>query len=301
MNDPSLCVATIHGRNTSGRHGGPRYRREIAMDRVNALLGERAAAYRAAAADPCAIPLASCIMPTCNRPEFAVLALSRFREQDYPRKELVVVDDGSESIEAVVRAEANPDIRYRRLEPRGASVGEKRNIACDDTLGEFICMWDDDDWYAPNRLSLQVTPLLYDQADLTGLRCDCLLCLPSGAAWAVTDSVHQRMFESDVTGGTIAFHRRLLQWVRFPPINLAEDAAFIRMARARGYRLQRIAGHEAFAYVRHMHNTWQFEPGRSFDPNGWRRGAPPAAMSSETLEQYRRACTAWLQRRRSAG
>lgn len=293
--DPELCVATVHARNTTPKgRPGPSWR---AVDRaaVESRLGARAAAYRAAAAGaPAPLPLVSCIMPTRDRPELVALAVKKFHAQDYPLRELIVLDDGELSVGDIVAGQ--PGVRYLRMDRRDVTVGEKRNIACDMAAGEVICIWDDDDWYAPERLRCQVLPIIYDETDMTGLRCDHLLCLPSGEVWAVSDEVHRRMFESDVAGGTIAFRRSILRDVRFPHISLAEDAALIRMARARGYRLKHISNHGVFAYVRHPRNTWRFEPGRFYDARAWRRAELPPTFSADMLAAHRDACSAWLAR-----
>ena len=90
-------------------------------------------------------------MPTFNRRAFIPLALKRFLAQDYPNKELVIVDDGAEAIGNLVNAV--PGVRYIRLNQR-LSIGAKRNLACREARGELIAQWDDDDWYAPDRLSV---------------------------------------------------------------------------------------------------------------------------------------------------
>jgi len=43
-------------------------------------------------------PKISCIMPTYNRREFIPQALKYFERQDYPNKELIIVDDGTDTI-----------------------------------------------------------------------------------------------------------------------------------------------------------------------------------------------------------
>ena len=42
------------------------------------------------------------------------------------------------------------------------TLGAKLNLACDYARGEIIAHWDDDDWYAPRRLSTQVEALAQD-------------------------------------------------------------------------------------------------------------------------------------------
>ena len=50
-------------------------------------------------------PLISCIMPTCNRRSFVPRAIRQFLAQDYVRKELLILDDGSDPIAELVRRE----------------------------------------------------------------------------------------------------------------------------------------------------------------------------------------------------
>ncbi|HWF90349.1 MAG TPA: glycosyltransferase, partial [Pyrinomonadaceae bacterium] len=86
-------------------------------------------------------PLVSCIMPTYNRRLFVPQAIRCFLRQDYPNLELLVVDDGPNPV-----ADCVPEsdrIRYIRLDNR-ATVGAKRNLACEQARGEFIVHWDDD-------------------------------------------------------------------------------------------------------------------------------------------------------------
>src|SRR5258708_4948225 len=104
----------------------------------------------------------SCIMPTFNRPRFVAQAVRYFLAQDYPEKELVIVDDGTDSVADLVPK--NAQIRYFRQETKQA-LGSKRNFACEQARGDIIAHWDDDDWSAPWRLRYQVEQLLVAQAD----------------------------------------------------------------------------------------------------------------------------------------
>ena len=104
-----------------------------------------------------------------------------FSSQDYPARELIVVDDGRDRV-----ADLMPDdacVRYVPLD-RPASIGAKRNLACRLAQGEIVAHWDDDDWYAPHRLSHQAAPLLADAAEITGLETACFLDLPRWQAWS---------------------------------------------------------------------------------------------------------------------
>jgi glycosyltransferase involved in cell wall biosynthesis len=227
-------------------------------------------------------------MPTYNRRPFIPLALSSFARQSYANAELIVVDDGEDAVSDL--CEGVPRVRYFRLRRR-ATIGAKRNFALREARGDVIAHWDDDDWYAPDRLRYQVAPILAGQADVTGLIGDVVMELPGCQFWSVLPGLHASMFVGDVHGGTLAFSRSLVErGIRYPEANLAEDAALLRQAVARGMRLSRLANDGRFVYVRHNRNAWgEFVPGSFLDPEGWRRIEPPRGVSREVLEAYKAA------------
>src|SRR4051794_36348973 len=91
-------------------------------------------------------PLISCIMPTYNRRAYVPRAIEYFLRQDYPNKELIIVDDGTDPVSDLVPADER--IRYIRLNVK-QPIGTKRNLACQEARGSIIIHWDDDDWHAP--------------------------------------------------------------------------------------------------------------------------------------------------------
>jgi glycosyltransferase involved in cell wall biosynthesis len=286
--DPTFHVGLIHAHNVSPKRTNSAYWQAIELAEIQRVVGDDLAQLRATSAQPVmTMPLISCIMPTFNRRAFIPLAIQHFLAQDYPNKELVIVDDGDDAIGDLVTDV--PNVRYIRLDQR-ISIGAKRNRACHEARGDLIAQWDDDDWYAPDRLSYQARPILDDQADLTGLENTYMLELPAGRFWTTQHQLHQRMFVGDVHGGTLVFRKNLLNnGLRYPEVNLAEDAGLLRQALRRGKRLARLPNSGVFVYVRHGQNAWQFAPGKFLDPNGWRNIDPPAAFSSEALTTYQAA------------
>ena len=286
--DHTFHVGVIHAHNVSPKRTNSAYWKAINLAEIQRVVGDDLPQLRVTSSSPATpMPLISCIMPTFNRRAFIPLAIQHFLAQDYPNKELVIVDDGDDAIGDLVNAV--PDVRYIRLNQR-ISIGAKRNLACREARGELIAQWDDDDWYAPDRLSYQAQLILDDQADLTGLENTYLLELPAGRFWTTQHQLHQRMFVGDVHGGTLVFRKNILNnGLRYPEVNLAEDAGLLKQALRRGKRLARLPNPGVFVYVRHGKNAWQFAPGKFIDPKGWRSIDPPAAFSSEAMTAYQMA------------
>jgi hypothetical protein len=279
LRDPTLCVGSIHAGNVSPKETGGVFWTPESVTRIQDVI--RAGTP---ASPPSSLPLVSCIMPTYNRRAFITLALSSFREQTYPNRELVVVDDGSDAIGDLLTGQ--PAVRYVRLERR-ISIGAKRNLACGAAGGEIIAHWDDDDWYAPDRLEMQVSPILRGEADITGLENRFVLQMPQRKFWTVDRRLHQSMFVGDVHGGTLVYRRSIwTEGTRYPEVDLAEDAMLLQQAVRRGKRITRLENHGSFVYLRHMRNAWQFDAGTFLDPRGWSETIPPPGFTSRQLDAY---------------
>ena len=221
-------------------------------------------------------PLVSCIMPTRNRPDFVRQAVNLFKRQDYPECELIIVDDdGPNTTQLQRELAADPRVTYLAL-PGSATIGRKRNHACAQARGAVIAQWDDDDWFDPRRLRVQVDPILSGHADITGLNMAHVYDVERNEWWSCSPDLHRRLFLGDVHGGTLVFSRRVwADLAQYPDRSLAEDAVFLRDALRRGARLRRIDGTGLFVYVRHGSNTWTFTCGSYVRPSGWARVSPP--------------------------
>jgi hypothetical protein len=285
--EPSLCVATVHPNNTSRKEVGGSCWHPQSTEVVRLLLKDDLHFYwRADRTQQTALPLVSCIMPTYNRRQFLPQALRLFLSQDYPNRELIIVDDSPEAVEDPAVGLAN--VSYLRL-PSRTTIGAKRNLACRHAQGDFIAHWDDDDWYSSDRLRYQLAPILSGEADMTGLENALVLVLPAGEFWRTDARLHERLFVGNVHGGTLVYRKELLtHGLRYPEINLAEDAYLLHYAVQSGKRLVRLANPGVFVYVRHGTNAWrEFTPGHFIDPAGWERIAPPAVLPKAFLETYK--------------
>ncbi|HSE15988.1 MAG TPA: glycosyltransferase [Pyrinomonadaceae bacterium] len=282
--DPGLCVATVHSHNTSRKNVNAVYWHAQPRAYIDSLIGDDIYFYRTVDAS---WPLVTCIMPTYERRRYVPQALESFLQQDYPNRELIIVDDGKDAIGDL--AEGLPNVRYFHV--ARTSIGAKRNLACKQAAGEIIAHWDDDDWYSPDRLRYQVMPIITGKADLTGLENAFVLDLPGGEFWTTEPKLHQRLFVGNVHGGTLVYRKELwLQGLRYPEINLAEDAWLILRATRQGKRLVRLSNPGVFVYVRHGRNAWrQFAPGTFIDPKGWQRIAAPLDFPVKMLEFFKDA------------
>jgi glycosyltransferase involved in cell wall biosynthesis len=270
-----------HCRGEECEHFAPTALIQIKLERRGAM---HCALSPSSPAETANLPLISCIMPTQNRRAFVRQSLLYFERQDYPNKELIIVDDGDDPVADLVAS--HPLVRYIAL-PQKKSIGEKRNIACELARGTIIAHWDDDDWYAPHRLSYQVAPLLAKQADVTALETSCFFDLPNWQAWTCSPELHRRLFVRDVHGGTLVYWRNI--WgpnTRYPHQSLAEDALFLQLVCNRGARLQKMPHACSFAYVRHSSNAWNIAPGSSMQSAGWQRADLHDFIPSDDLTFY---------------
>lgn len=108
------------------------------------------------------LPLVSCVMPTYGRPDYVAESIAMFLAQDYPAKELIVLNDCPGQI---LRGRF-PGVRIINSDSRWHSLGEKRNAAIEMAAGDYIAVWDDDDVYFPWRIShsiqqIQATSIPY--------------------------------------------------------------------------------------------------------------------------------------------
>ncbi|MEV6581257.1 glycosyltransferase [Streptomyces sp. NPDC051582] len=103
------------------------------------------------------MPLLSCILATKDRPHFLAQAIRYYLQQTQEDTELIVVDDGVRSCEALVPHV--PQIKYLRL-PRPTSLGTKLNLGIEACSGHVVQKLDDDDYYHPRFLEVMTSELL---------------------------------------------------------------------------------------------------------------------------------------------
>jgi Glycosyl transferase family 2/Methyltransferase domain len=192
-------------------------------------------------------PLVSCVMPTYNRRRFVPQAILNWQAQDYPRCELVVIDDGEDSVEDLIPADAR--IQYVRL-PTRKTIGAKRNLACEQSRGDFVVHWDDDDWSAPWRVGYQVEMLLKQDVEVSGLSTVYFCDISADRAWRYEYPAGRKPWVHDAT-----FCYRRSQWESdpFPDSSLGLDTAYLWQGRPK--RVGTLADPSFYVGMVHPANT----------------------------------------------
>jgi glycosyltransferase involved in cell wall biosynthesis len=210
-------------------------------------------------------PLVSCIMPTVNRAKFIEQSLVYFEAQDYPNKELVIVYENESDLPVTSLPK---HVRIKKV-MKGTSIGEKRNIAFGQSKGMFIAQWDDDDVYSPQRLSVQLKPIIDGTAEITSFNDVTFFDYENWRFWKCSPSLMERMFVHSVAGGALVYHRKCFYSSRYPNTSLREDADFLCSVMKYGNRLTKLSAEGLYLYLRHSNNTWKFETGQFLSKSDW--------------------------------
>jgi glycosyltransferase involved in cell wall biosynthesis len=102
-------------------------------------------------------PLVSVVIPCYRQARFLDVAIESVLAQDYPRVEIIVVDDGSPDETATVAARY-PSVRYVRQPNRG--LPSARNSGWRTARGDLVVFLDADDFLLPNAIASGVRTLV---------------------------------------------------------------------------------------------------------------------------------------------
>lgn len=109
-------------------------------------------------------PLVSILIPAYNAEEWIGDTLKSAVAQTWPRKEIIVVDDGSTDHTAeVARRFASKEVMVVRKENQGAAAA--RNHALSISQGDYVQWLDADDLLAPNKVESQLAVLGKDSSN----------------------------------------------------------------------------------------------------------------------------------------
>ena len=179
-------------------------------------------------------PLVTAVMVTgkdARRYALARASLRSFLNQDWPQRELVIINDGLQWV-LEGHADGRPMKRYYepalgvmvseyRLPPDGTkTLGDLRNLGLSLANGEWVCQWDDDDWFGDQRISAQMQHRLPAHAVLflRQVRCS----LKHHSAFVYTGKSHEGIHGS-------VLHPRVVT-AQYESIGKHEDSHFLNSA-----------------------------------------------------------------------
>ena len=190
-------------------------------------------------------PLLTFVVPVYNVERYLSACLESLRRQTEERIEIICVDDGSsDDSKSILEEYAQRDGRIRvfHQENRGASAA--RNLGLSQALGRYIAFVDGDDWMDADMVSVTVRAsesLRLDVCFFDLQAFDFRTGKPVPLYWTVANhrdyfSCNRVFAPSELpvwrfsASPCMAIYRReflLRHDLRFPPIPLCEDAAFI--------------------------------------------------------------------------
>jgi glycosyltransferase involved in cell wall biosynthesis len=107
----------------------------------------------------------SVVIPVYNGEKYLAEALESVLSQTYTNYEIIAVDDGSTDGSAAVLARYAEKVSVIRQENRDVSAA--RNAGIRAAKGKFIAFLDQDDWWLPDKLSVQLQAFsTYPEADV---------------------------------------------------------------------------------------------------------------------------------------
>lgn len=190
-------------------------------------------------------PLVSCLMVTRGRLFPSRFAVDCFRRQTWPERELVLVCDAPGTpVELYCRELSDPRIRVVTPQTRAVSLGELRNLSLQAARGDWICQWDDDDLYHPQRLELGMLLLQSMMADAVFL-----------TRWMLWSPTARKIGVSGAREWEGSMLARRAAVPAYPGLARGEDTAVMHAMLGRG-RIALLDAPWLYTYVQTGANTW---------------------------------------------
>jgi glycosyltransferase involved in cell wall biosynthesis len=238
-------------------------------------------------------PLVSVVLTTRDRPRFLTLALACYRHQTYPRRELIVVDDGDRcpADRRAVEAVGGSLLRV----PAGTPLGTKLNLGVEAASGTWCQKMDDDDWYAPEFLTRMIEAVDRHRREV---------CRPVVAFLSPFLFFHLARWEirrstgNNLPGATLLCAREDCLTQPFRPLPQDEDLWFLRDQIDAGAGALLVQALDSFLAVRHQEaagdreHTWKLQQdGRTLESYLDERPLyrrPEELLPEWALDSYRR-------------
>ena len=118
----------------------------------------------------------SCITVTRDRLEYLKKSIEHFAKQTHENKEHIIVyyNTDKETEEFLLENKKylndNNVFFYKFVEDEGQFLGAVRNFSISKATGDWVIIWDDDDWYDEKRIEKQLEFCLEQERDACTLK-----------------------------------------------------------------------------------------------------------------------------------
>lgn len=233
-----------------------------------------------------------------GRSFMAKQAIDCFLVQDWPHRELIILNTGKTSLwDKTHVLPSGVTVKEIRLEDAAVPLGELRTIASSYASGKWIAQWDDDDLYAPHRISLQMKHGMGGHAVL----------LRSQIRWNRQSNFAFAMKWPGPHGipGTMLYSTEMPSRKRFRPLRRHEDTWFLKdHFPGKVITIDNTEPADVACYIRTWHglNTWPESHVMGtlhdkYDPqNPWQLDMPP-----EVIPFFRRLVDRYVTMERPPG
>ncbi|XZF16133.1 glycosyltransferase family 2 protein [Chitinophagaceae bacterium MMS25-I14] len=203
------------------------------------------------------MPLISCTCVTHNRPDHLLRAVACFEAQSYQNKELIILSGAGDIQTQKLKdlLEQNPQIKMMIVAEEQISLGDLRNKAIEYSSGEYICQWDDDDWYHPDRITDQYQHIL--TSGRSGSVLDHIIMYDGLRRNAYVSC--KRLWE-----GSILCRREEMISAGYEAKNKGEDSRLVYMLYASEKLASLAAAPQLYIYNYHGVNTWDHNHFKGF-------------------------------------
>lgn len=112
-------------------------------------------------------PVVSVIMPAYNASNYIQESINSVIAQTYSNWELIIVDDGStDGTSSIIANNSNQDNRIKSFYQENGKQGKARNLGIANARGKYIAFLDADDFWAPEKLEIQLHEIKEKNVDL---------------------------------------------------------------------------------------------------------------------------------------
>ena len=231
------------------------------------------------------LPDVSIVCVTRDRRIFMPILKYSYMIQSYPEEklELVIVDDGDDSIEDTLIGV--PNVTYVRLDEK-KTIGEKRNIGVSKAMYDIITFMDDDDVY-PNNSILERTAMMLKDHKKECAFCTVIPCYDIARYSSFMNAPPLTLTMSErVSEATLIFTRKFWEERPFGDTQIGEGNAFIR---GREHMCRELSPQEVIVSLVHPKNTSSRKLPDFKEPNGCHFGFNEKlfAMVSEIGEELK--------------